>query len=166
MRGKHIRFKISPFKLFVCLLCLVLGGMFIVLMANTPPLPEDQQQFQALYCSYREEKGFGLRRNRKVYISVELSDYTIKEYYISSVLLLDFADQEFLKEVSVGESINLVVSQNSILSLGTDEKEYLTLEDAYSDLTQNRRTGFLVGGIFILLSLICFCSQFYITRYK
>ena len=127
----------------------------------------EYQTINGSYISYREDStanysGF----NRHIYITVGFSNNNKMEYEINPVSLSSFKSAIFLDEVSEGDSVELIVEKNYyILSINSNGKSYLKIEDTLNNDRQNMILGCFIGGVCVCLSVICFLTLIKM-RYK
>ena len=168
----RIRFKNVSYlrvKVAFCIVIFVLGLYIFVscLVLLTGFGDSEYQTVNGSYISYREDStanysGF----NRHIYLTVGFSDNKKTEYEINSVSLSSFEAENFLNEVSKGDSVELIVEKNYyILSIRSNGKSYLKIEDTLNKDRQNMILGCFIGAMYAGLSVICFLTLIK-KRYK
>lgn len=143
-------------KVVICAFVFVLGLFFIVLFMIAAGSPLEYQTVNGIYDSYREDR-VGMHTT-KGFLTVELSDSGKIEYEIHQIAVSAFDKKSFLQEVAVGDLIQLTLQEDSIVSIRTNGKSYLNLEDSLEKQENNNVAGYFLGGVFIAISIFAFST--------
>ena len=116
----------------------------------------EYQTVNGIYDSYREDR-VG-KHTTKGFLTVETSDFGQTEYQIQQIAFRAFDKKYFLQEVAVGDSIQLTLQEGEIVSIRTNGKSYLNLEDSLEKQENNNVAGYFLGGGFIAISIFAFST--------
>ena len=155
----------SPWKIITCIVMFLFGVGVIVGLIISSFTPMEQQIIEGEYVSYREEHTI-TTHSRRIYLLLKVSDDELKEFDISSIVIVSFDEENFSKNVKKGDLIRLIVDDTTILSIESAGVTYLNLNTSLEKYDNNVVVGYGLGGAFILVSLIAFSTLVKTRRAK
>ena len=162
-----IRFKNQKYLKSKIAFCVLMFAFGLYIFTSILPLLLEQDNFEyskltGRYISYREDSTAGYAGfNRHVYLTVELSNNDKVEYEINPVSLVSFKTNDFLGEVNEGDYVELTIEDDYyILEIISNGRLYLEIQDTLNNDRQNWLCGCFLGGVFMILSAICFFTLF------
>ena len=74
--------------------------------------------------------------------------------------------ENFLSEVSEGDTVELIIENNyHVLSINSNGKSYLKIEDTLNRDISNRILGCFIGCVCVSVAVICFLTLIKIKKY-
>ena len=149
-------------NVLICASAFIFGLCIVILLTVSELSPLEYQAVNGTYHSYRENHVSSHTTYR--YLSIENSDDVIVEYKIQQIAFRAFDKKYFLQEAAVGDPIELTLQEGEIVSIRTNGKSYMNEEDSLEKQRNNTVTGYCIGGIFIVGSLLAFSSLIEVRR--